>query len=649
MLYKTLLFTVIFLTWHRTNSQIILFQDIIKGGVTSSGVNFAATGNNTLNFNVYIEPGSTINKAYLLAGADGSPSDITVTLNGVNYTFNPQSKVTDGFLSIYSSPPTSSMHALDVTSSINPTVLNYVMTVPMQDFISQEVYSQYNLVIVYDNPLLTEIVVDIIVNDKSVSDQIVYNLSNLLPIKNTNSVGYAIVGRHFCDTIQDGSYVSVNSTPIGLIGGNDANSPPNCSGVRGDFYYQNNTLWGLDDDTPDPFMSGSDALANIQSYVTNNDTSITLDFNYQSLMNPNGVLSNPIMSVILAYTTPCSLFPITTPKDTTLCQGATLQLNATGGTPNINSTSGYEWQPATGLSCTDCPNPVFTADSSMFYTVRVWNTDSCSVVRPLKINVRNTPIWDTVSIDTTICGASTGSAALHAWDDNSSVQSWTEVGGATQTTNVFQNLSGGNHTFYFTDTNGCKSADTTIFIPSSKPTGASFTANPLSGASPLSVDFVNTSQQATNYEWSVNGINLGNSLPNFVFDTSGSYWVELLAWQNDPVCADTFVLLIIAYDSLVLQIPNVFSPNGDGTNDAYTLTSNVPVSVNYSIVNRWGQTMISKTVQFGPGKTVLWDTSNSSTDITDGTYFYSIEATPTFDNGVVGKTVKLSGFLQVVR
>lgn len=629
-------------------SQVVFYQDLVKGGVTSSGVNLAATGDNPLNFSVFIESGSTIKKAFLFFGADGIPPDLTITLNGISYILNSESIITSGFLSWYLAPPTSSVHVLDITNDINPNVLNYTLDAPAQDFSSQQSYFQYNLIIVYENPLLTEIAVNIIVNDKNVSDHIVYNLINLLPIIYSNPIGIGVVGRHFCDAIQDGSFVSINSTPIGLIGGNDANSPPTCSGVRGDFYYQNNTLFGLDDDIPDALMAGSDAIANIQTYVSNNDTHLDLEFNYQNLSSPNGVLSNPIMGVTLAYTTPCTSFLITTPNDSTICQGTTLQLNATGGFPTSNSATGYEWSPSIGLSCTDCPNPVFTADSSMFYTVRIWNTDSCSVVRPLKINILPTPLWDSLAIMPSVCGASTGSVTAFASPNNSVAQSWSEVGGSPQISNVFQNLSGGNHTFFFIDTNGCQSSDTTVFIPYINPTIAQFTANPVSGAAPLTVDFTNTSQFATDYLWTLNGINQGNNLQNYTFDTSGTYFVELIAWQHDMACADTFSIQILVFDSLILQIPNVFSPNCDGVNDLYTLESNVPVSVNYSIVNRWGETMLAQTIQVGPGKTVLWDGISNGNAASEGTYFYSIEATTTFDYGIIGKTVTLSGFLQVV-
>ncbi len=59
--------------------------------------------------------------------------------------------------------------------------------------------------------------------------------------------------------------------------------------------------------------------------------------------------------------------------------GDTLQLMAASSNPNVT----YNWFPATGLSCTDCPNPVLTgvsanATQNTTYTVTVTDPQGCS-------------------------------------------------------------------------------------------------------------------------------------------------------------------------------------------------------------------------------------------------------------------------------
>lgn len=50
------------------------------------------------------------------------------------------------------------------------------------------------------------------------------------------------------------------------------------------------------------------------------------------------------------------------PGNTTICQGGSVQFNTTGG-------ASYAWSPATGLSCTHCPNPIATPATTTIYSV----------------------------------------------------------------------------------------------------------------------------------------------------------------------------------------------------------------------------------------------------------------------------------------
>jgi gliding motility-associated-like protein len=63
------------------------------------------------------------------------------------------------------------------------------------------------------------------------------------------------------------------------------------------------------------------------------------------------------------------------PDPVTVNLGASLQLNTT---TNASGTVSYDWQPAFGLSCYDCPNPVFNGNYSATYTATVINDLGCS-------------------------------------------------------------------------------------------------------------------------------------------------------------------------------------------------------------------------------------------------------------------------------
>jgi gliding motility-associated-like protein len=74
---------------------------------------------------------------------------------------------------------------------------------------------------------------------------------------------------------------------------------------------------------------------------------------------------------------------------------------------------------------------------------------------------------------------------------------------------------------------------------------------------------------------------------------------------------------IIPCGSIVYDIPNVFSPNSDGTNDQYGIFSENVISQEAIIVNRWGELMIQLNQV-----NQLWDGTLPSGQLAkDGVYF----------------------------
>ena len=71
--------------------------------------------------------------------------------------------------------------------------------------------------------------------------------------------------------------------------------------------------------------------------------------------------------------------PVITGKDT-LTQGLSEVLTATGG-------GTYSWSPSAGLSCTNCPNPTASPTESTTYYVNVTDSEGCSEVTSITIDV----------------------------------------------------------------------------------------------------------------------------------------------------------------------------------------------------------------------------------------------------------------------
>ncbi len=107
---------------------------------------------------------------------------------------------------------------------------------------------------------------------------------------------------------------------------------------------------------------------------------------------------------------------------------------------------------------------------------------------------------------------------------------------------------------------------------------------------------------------------------------------------------------VIVYLSTTRRVfaPNIFSPNGDGLNDLYTIfTSTDALSVNkLNIYDRWGEKVYESPTDFVPGDEFNhgWDGRYHGQNAPNGVYVYTIEIT-----FIDGKTEVFSGELTLAR
>lgn len=448
------------------------------------------------------------------------------------------------------------------------------------------------------------------------------------PIDLTKNVGFAQVGNTYIFMNGDAQSVFFNNNFLGNIAGPDQiSSDFFASGTNGHFQYSNGVLTGLDDDNPDVLMDSTDALSNVQTLI-NSPTSFYFECKPQEFWN----VTNTTQAIILSYQSTCPSFSYTLSSDTTICPNEPVQLFATGGVS-------YEWLPAAGLSCNTCANPVFVGDSSQLYTVRIWGNDSCSVVRPVMVHVRQQPTIASLVTSATTCGLNQGT--LQGTLADSVAVQFSLDNGPLQDTAFFSNLAAGSHTLSLHDAVGC-SFDTLVNIAADTTVSALFTATPSSGAAPLQVALTNQSTNATNYVWQLAGVTQANPFNSFTATDTGTVQVQLIAYQNNPNCADTAWASIFVYDSVIVSVPNVFSPNNDNTNEFFGITSNTPLTISGALVNRWGQTMVAWENQVtSTGFSQLWNGTTAGTPASEGVYFYHISWHTTTQKGKLEGNVSL--------
>jgi gliding motility-associated-like protein len=92
-----------------------------------------------------------------------------------------------------------------------------------------------------------------------------------------------------------------------------------------------------------------------------------------------------------------------------------------------------------------------------------------------------------------------------------------------------------------------------------------------------------------------------------------------------------------------IEIPNVFTPNGDGINDTFNFSIVGASDVSFTIFNRWGLEIQTTTLK--QPTTFIWDGRiTSGIECSDGVYFYSLSY-----KLVNGDLINKKGFITLMR
>jgi gliding motility-associated-like protein len=303
---------------------------------------------------------------------------------------------------------------------------------------------------------------------------------------------------------------------------------------------------------------------------------------------------------------------IVTPVNAAICQGDSILL---GGTFQTVAGTYYD-SLTTSLGC-----------DSVLATTLVVNPLSSIIIDPVF------PVCLGAPIILTATGSGSGTIT---WYSDAAGTIIIDTG----STIIVNSTALGTFTFYANEVGTCSSGinSVTVLVGGVQ---AIINASPTTGPAPLNVTFGNgsTTGAGISYSW-----NFGDGAIDTVFQPShtygnlGSYTVTLIV--TDGVCSDTVTVVIEVFGESSILIPNVFTPNGDGSNDFFSVFGENLIEVKGEIFNRWGQKMFA------------WDNVNgkwdgrtlSGNEVPDGTYFYVIEA-----KGVDGKEYFEKGTLSLIR
>jgi gliding motility-associated-like protein len=272
---------------------------------------------------------------------------------------------------------------------------------------------------------------------------------------------------------------------------------------------------------------------------------------------------------------------IQAPGDITICRYQSTPLLATGGIQ-------YNWQPALGLSCSDCPDPSAGPDSTRRYVVQGKNIFGCIAADTVLINVKQ-PFNIRTGAGDTLCKGesymlSASGAELYAWTP---VTGLDNPGSATPKakpdTSVLYRVVGHDDHNCFTDTGYVPivvypyplvdaGKDQTITVGSSVKLGPVF------------------SKDVRTMKWSPDKWLDCVTCPQPTASPKQTtrYTLEV-ANEGGCVSRDDVNLFVICLEGN-LFMPNTFSPNGDGLNDVfYPRGKGIYGVKTFRVFDRWGE------------------------------------------------------------
>lgn len=297
------------------------------------------------------------------------------------------------------------------------------------------------------------------------------------------------------------------------------------------------------------------------------------------------------------YTITVNPIPTVSVAGAAICQGETAVLTANP----LPAGGVYAWSPGSYGSQTISVSPPATTSYSLIYSV-----NGCSVSSVSTVTVNPSPMVSVASIS--VCAGESGILTAIP-SPAGGTYLWQPSGQTTASVSVATTVNTSYTVLYVL--NGCTATATGNVQVNPAPvlllTASGNTISPLDHVAI-------TASGGGSYVWSTGSTSA-------VIDVNPQRTTTYCATVTAGGCTDISCLEIIVLNASLLEIPNVFTPNGDGVNDIFHTQGINITSYNINIFNRWGESVF-KSDDVSKG----WDGTLSGKAVPDGTYLFLLEA-----------------------
>lgn len=133
----------------------------------------------------------------------------------------------------------------------------------------------------------------------------------------------------------------------------------------------------------------------------------------------------------------------------------------------------------------------------------------------------------------------------------------------------------------------------------------------------LPIQFMNQTSNAVTYEWNLDENNWSSDLnPMVTYEEDGWKTIQLDAYDAMG-CHDSSLHTLFIEPEFYFYAPNSFSPNGDGLNNYYEISTIGAESLQFDIFDRWGNLIYSTSDLY-----FQWDGTFNGSDAPDGVYVF---------------------------
>jgi gliding motility-associated-like protein len=139
----------------------------------------------------------------------------------------------------------------------------------------------------------------------------------------------------------------------------------------------------------------------------------------------------------------------------------------------------------------------------------------------------------------------------------------------------------------------------------------------------LPISFYNLTTNGYTYQWYFGDGDQSTLInPNNIYDTAGTYYITLVAWDAKG-CVDTITKPITILEEFYIYIPNAFIPDQDRINNFFSGSFIGVKWIKMEIFNRWGEL-----IYFSEDQNFKWDGTHQGKAVPDGVYTWKLTYKP---------------------